>query len=276
MTRAALLCFAVCLLSARSVAHADDDPKRKIAVLEYRSASSALVGIGTKLADEIAKQTSIKVLGPQQARTLYGEQLEPVVVKCGGEAECVAKIGQKLGAAEVILIGVSELGDVILTMQRIDVKSRAVNARIADSLANDAAPDSAHISEYLHRLLPPTDFLRFGIIDIIASQDGALVTVGGERRGTTPIQPLKLKAPETYAIKVEKSGYVPFSTKVQLAPESEIKVEAELSKRTSAAWYQRWYVLAGLGVVVAGAAGTTIYFTTQSEDSSLDFKGSVQ
>jgi hypothetical protein len=35
-------------------------------------------------------------------------------------------------------------------------------------------------------------------------------------------------------------------------------------------------VLAGLGVVVAGAAGTTIYFATQNEDTSLDFMGSVQ
>jgi hypothetical protein len=269
-----LLCLAVLLVSR--VGHADNDPKRKIAVLEYRSGSSALVGIGANLAELIGKQTSINVLGPQQARTVYGEQLEPAIVKCSGEPDCVAKIGQKLGAAEVILIGVSELGDVILSMQRIDVKTHAVTARIADSLGNGATPDADQLSRYLGRLLPPTDFLRFGIIDIIASQDGALVTVGGERRGTTPIQPLKLKAPETYAIKVEKTGYVPFSTKVQLAPDSEIKVEAELSKRTAAAWYQRWYVLAGLGVVVAGAAGTTIYFATQGEDSRLDFKGSVQ
>jgi hypothetical protein len=270
----ALLCFAVLLLSR--VAHADDDPKRKIAVLEYRSGSSALVGIGAKLAELIGKQTSINVLDPQQARTVFGEQLDQVVVKCGGDAECVAKIGVRLGVTEVILIGVSELGDVILSMQRIDVKTHAVNARMTDSLNSNGTPDSEQLSQYLGRLLPPTDFLRFGIIDIIASQDGALVTVGGERRGTTPIQPLKLKAPETYAIKVEKTGYVPFSTKVQLAPDSEIKVEAELSKRTAAAWYQHWYVLAGLGVVVAGAAGTTIYFATQGEDSRLDFKGSVQ
>ncbi|HTL37543.1 MAG TPA: PEGA domain-containing protein [Kofleriaceae bacterium] len=273
MTRV-LLCLAVLFVSR--LAHADDDPKRKVAVLEYRSGSSALVGVGGKLAEQIGKQTSINVLGPQQARTVYGEQLEQAVVKCGGEPDCIAKIGQKLGAAEVILIGVSELGDVILTMQRIDVKTHAVNARIADSLNSNGTPDTEQLSEYLRRLLPPTDFLRFGIIDIVATQDGALVTVGGERRGTTPIQPLKLKAPETYAIKVEKRGFVPFSTKVQLAPDSEIKVEAELSKRTGTAWYQHWYVLAGLGVVVAGAAGTTIYFATQSEDSRLDFKGSVQ
>ena len=133
-------CFALVLASR--VARADDDPKRKIAVLEYRSGSSALVGIGAKLAELIGKQTSINVLGPQQARTVFGEQLDQVVVKCAGEPDCVAKIGVRLGAAEVILIGVSELGDVILSMQRIDVKSHVVTARIADSLNSNGTKRS--------------------------------------------------------------------------------------------------------------------------------------
>jgi len=267
----------ICLLLAASVAHADDaDPKRKIAVLEYRSGSSALVGIGARVAGELGKQTSLNVLGPQQARTLFGEQLEPAIVKCSGEPDCIAKIGQKLGAKEVILIGVSELGDVILTMQRIDVPTHAVAARIADSLASGAPPSDEQVSQYLGRLLPPTDFLRFGIIDIIATQTGALVTVGGERRGTTPISPLKLRAPATYTIKVEKTGFVPFSTRVQLPPDGELKVEAELSRRTGTSWYQHWYVLAGAGLLVAGAAGTTIYFATAGNNNGLDFKGSVQ
>jgi hypothetical protein len=269
------LCLAA-ITTAAARADADPDPRRKVSVLEYRAGSSALPGIARRLVATLSHQTSLGVIGQDQTRAIYGDQLDRALVKCSGEAACVARIGQRVGAAEVILVGVSELGDVILTMQRIDVKTHAVNARIADSLNSNGTPDAEQLSEYLGRLLPPTDFLRFGIIDIVATQDGALVTVGGERRGTTPIQPLKLKAPETYAIKVEKRGFVPFSTKVQLAPDSEIKVEAELSKRTGTAWYQHWYVLAGLGVVVAGAAGTTIYFATQSEDSRLDFKGSVQ
>ncbi len=264
------------LVASTSLAHADNDPKRKLAVLEYRAGSASLVGIGTQLATAVGKQTSLTVLGPAQAKTVYGEQLDQAIVKCGGEADCVAKIGAKLGVAEVILIGVSELGDVILTMQRIDVASHAVNARIADSLANNAAPSAEQVDGYLGRLLPPTDFIRFGVIEIVSSQPGALVTVGGEQRGTTPIAPLKLRAPATYPIKIEKAGFVPYTTKVQLPPDGELKVEAELSRRTSKAWYQRWYVAVGLGLVVAGAAGTTIYFATGGGDDRLEFRGSVQ
>jgi hypothetical protein len=263
-------------LFAASVAAADDNPKRKVAVLEYRAGSSALVGIGTQLATEISKQTSLTVLGPAQAKTVYGEQLDQAIVKCGGESDCVAKIGAKLGAGEVILVGVSELGDVILTMQRIDVKSSEVSARIADSIAEGTTPGADKVSEYLGRLLPPSDFIRFGVIEIVANHPGALVTVGGEQRGTTPIAPLKLRAPATYAIKVEKTGFVSFTTKVQLPPDVELKVEAELSRKTSKAWYQRWYVAVGLGAVVAVAAGTTIYFATGGGDDRLKWDGSVE
>jgi hypothetical protein len=251
----------LCLFAA--VAHADVDPKRKVIVLEYRAGSSALPHFADRVVATLAKQTSLNVLGQDQTRAVYGEHLDQVIVKCAGEAECVARIGQKVGAAEVILVGVSELGDVILTMQRIDVASRTVSARLAESLAGGATPNDQQLDAYLAKLMPATDFLRFGIIDIIASESGALVTVGGERKGTTPLEPLKLKAPASYDIRVEKIGFQPFTTSVRLPPDGELRVRANLSRKGATAWWQHWYVLAGAGLIVAGAAGGTIYFATE-------------
>lgn len=274
--RSLILCaLASVVVVATRTADANIDPKRKLAVLEYRAGSSALVGIGARVADVIGKQTSLAVLGPRQAKAVYGEQLDQAVVKCAGEAACVAAIGARLGVAEILLVGVSELGDVILTMQRIDVHSQAVSARIADSLAPDAPPSADQVEQYVARLLPPSDFLRFGVIDIVASEAGALVTVDGERRGATPIRPLKLRAPATYAIKIEKSGFVPYTTKVQLPPDGELTVEAQLARHTGKAWYQRWWVVGGLGLVFVGAAATTVYFATR-DDGSLVLTGSVE
>ena len=85
--------------------------------------------------------------------------------------------------------------------------------------------------------MPPSDFLRFGVIAIVANVAGALVTVGGEQRGTTPIQPLKLHAPASYDVRVEKDGFVPFTTKVELPPDGEIKVQRDARARPAArAW----------------------------------------
>ena len=275
---------AACALGAVAIlaaaARAEPNPKRKVVVLEYRSGSAALPGIAKRVAGAIGKQTSIDVLGPDQARAVYGDHLDQALAKCAGEAECVAKLGQKVSAAEVILVGVSELGDVILTMQRINVGSRDVSARIADSLAEGSKPSDAQVDAYLQRLLPPTDYLRFGTIDIVANLAGASVTVGDERRGETPIQALKLPAPASYEIRVEKAGFAPYRTKVALPPDGEIKVEANLSRPgTAPSWYQRWYVVAGLGLVVAGAGGTAIYFATRegpAGDGRIGVTGMVQ
>jgi len=271
----------VLVLASMHVAHADPDPRRKISVLEYRSRSSALPGIAGRVIETLAKQTSLQVLGQDQTRALYGDHLDQVLAKCAGDAACVAKIGQKIGAAEVILVGISELGDVILTMQRIDVTAHEVSSRVADSLAAGQVPSETQLASYLSRLLPPSDFLRFGVIDIVANLTGAAVTVGDEARGVTPIEALKLRAPASYDIRVEKTGYVPFSTRVALPPDGEIKVFAQLSRRGGeAAWYQHWYVLAAASLVVAGAGGTAIYFGTRNTgptgDGQLHVTGSIQ
>ena len=257
-----------CIVLFAGIAHADPDPKRKVVVIEYRSGSSALPGIANRVVETMTKLTSLQLLGPDQTRTVYGDQLDQAIAKCSGEAGCIAAIGKKVGAADVLLVGVSELGDVILTVQRIEVGRGEVVTRIADSLAASAVPSDDQINGYLARLLSPGDFMRYGVIDIVANLAGAAVTVGGTSRGLTPIQALKLPAPATYEIRVEKAGFVPFTTKVALPPDGEIKVSAELSKRGGdGAWYGRWYVLAGAGLLVAGAATTAIYFGTRTTES---------
>ena len=158
---------------------------------------------------------------------------------------CLATVGAKVGVDEVILVGISELGDVILTMQRINVQARDVTSRIAESLAPDEAPTADQLGQYLARLLPASDFIRFGTIKIVAAQAGAAVTVGGQARGKTPIEPLRLRAPAAYDIKVEKPGFVAFRANVAVPADGEIEVHADLSRVGGAThWYQKWWVLA--------------------------------
>jgi hypothetical protein len=286
--RAALVSFAMAALVAGGrPAHAEPEPaaapdaRRKVVVLEYRAGSSALPGIAGRVVGALTQQTSLAVLAPDQARAVYGDRLDQVLVKCAGEAGCIAKIGQKLGVAEVLLVGVSELGDVILTMQRIDVARHEVVSRVADSLAAGNVPTDPQLASYTTRLLPPSDFLRFGVVDVVANLDGAAVTVGGEPRGITPIAALHLRAPASYEIRVDKNGYVPFMTRVALPPDGELKVYAELARRGgAAAWYQHWYVLAAASAIVVGAGGAAIYFGTRDTGGggaagSLPINGTV-
>lgn len=263
---ATLAALAAALGGAPRVARADGpSPSRKVAVLEFRAGSSALPGIGKRVVTLLGQQTSLTVLGQDQVRAAFGEQLDQAVFKCAGDAECLARIGGKVGAADVLLVGVSELGDVIMTMQRIVVDGHRVSGRIAESLAAGQTPSNEQLTAYLGRILPAGDFRRFGVIDVVASLAGASVSVGGKRQGVTPLPPLRLPAPASYEIRVERDGFVPFTAQISLSPESALKVRADLSRIGASAppaWYQRWYVLAAAGVLVAGATGTTIYVLT--------------
>jgi hypothetical protein len=255
---------------------ADPDPKRRLIVLEYRAGSNGLPGIANRLADELRRQTSLDVLGPDQTRAVFGDHLAQSIVRCAGDADCIAKIGGKVGAAEVLLVGVSELGDVILTMQRIDVADHAVRARVADSLATGATPSEEQLAGYLGKLMPASDFLRFGILDIIASEAGALVTVGGEKRGTTPMGPLRLHAPATYDVRVEKAGFVPFTTKVRLPPDGDMKVTATLQHPGGGgSWFERHTLAIVIvsALVVGGAVGGVVYYETRTTSDHVPFGG---
>ncbi len=265
---AGLGCLAI-IVSSGGPARADD-PKRAVAVLEFRNDSSALPAVGTKFVAALATRTSLKVLGDDQARQRYGSGLDGDVVKCDGDAQCIGAIGKRLGVAEVVLVGVSELGDVILSVQRVESGSGKVLGRLAEALAADADPVEGELVGYLERVLPPEDFVRFGMIAIKVNVAGADITVGGQRRGTSPLAAIRLPAPSRYDIDVRKAGYQPFHAEVRVPPDGEINVIAQLIRPGqgggSGAWYTRWWVSAAAGVVVVGAV-TTGFVLTRDRDS---------
>jgi hypothetical protein len=161
---------------------------------------------------------------------------------------------------------VSQLGgDVILTVQRIDVNDRKVEARIAEALAAKSMPNENDLTGYLTRLMPPEDFLRFGIIRIDANLSGAAVTLSGQPKGTTPVPEIKVKAPASYDLRITKDGYIPFRLLVNVPPDGEMNVKAELRREGGhVAWYGHWWVATLAGAVVLGAVGTGIWLETRS------------
>ncbi len=267
MTRA-LIVFVVLLGATRIVRADDDDGKRKVAVLEYRAGSSALPGIEGRVAALLRTKTSLTVIDADEARKGYGGKLDADIVDCAGEALCIARIGNKLGAREVLLVGISEFGDVILTLQRIDVGARDVTMRIAEALAEDAAPTDDELTAYVKRVLPESDFLRYGTIRVSANLAGAKVFLGDDAQGVTPIEAIVVRAPATYDLRLTKPGYVPFSAQVQVPPDGEVAVDARLTREGGARpWYAHWYVAAIAGVVVAGGVGLGVYFAQDTPTS---------
>ena len=256
---AATILLATAANTARAGAPADG--KRRIAILEFRSGSAELDSIDGRVVDRLRHLTSLQILDADAARKSYGDDLDNAVVACAGEAACIAKIGARLDVREVLLVGVSEFGDVILTLQRIDVSSRQVVTRIAEALAPGIEPSAKAVDGYLKRVLPESDFLRFGTIRIDSRVRGARVAVDDKPRGLTPVPPIVLPAPASYSIRLSKPGYLDFRATVAVPPDAEVKVRPMLTRKPNDAWYKSWWVAAVAGTVVVGTATAFVLFS---------------
>jgi hypothetical protein len=155
----------------------------------------------------------------------------------------------------VILVGISQLGDVILALQRIGVRTRSVEGRIAEALSPGTEPGDEVLLGYLRRLLPPEDFRRYGGIRVRANVSGADVALDGLVRGRTPPGALQVEAPRRYQLTVRKTGYIDFTANLDVQPDFTVEVNPDLHRRpTALAWYQRWWVWGIVAVVAAGTA----------------------
>jgi hypothetical protein len=264
----AALAVVVAVAAAASAAEGAKKKKRTIAVLEYRAGATGAPDLGMRLALILRNETSNEILDPDDARRIGGAKVDETVARCGGEPTCIAEIGRKIGADEIVLVGVSEFGDLILALQLVEARGGRVVARVADSLAPDAEPDDDTLLGYLKKILPPADFLRFGVIRVSTNVEGALVEMNGKPAGETPLDPLTVAAPTTVSLRVSKDGYVDFNARIDVLPEGTVEVNPVLERRAGPAWYQRWWVWAAAGTLLVGAV-TVGVILAQPEPSSV-------
>jgi hypothetical protein len=247
------------------LARADDEPDRTVAVLEFRGGSDAIPDVGRRAAALLRDKTSLNVLDVDDARARAGAAIDRRVAECAGEGACIAELGSALATDEVLLLGVSEFGDVILTLQRIDVASHDVVSRVAEALPPGKDPDHRELLDYVRRVMPRTDFLRFGTVRIETNVDGAAVMIGGVARGHTPLEPLRVRAPASYDITVHKRGYSTFKVTVDVPPDALLKVSPVLVAERRV-WYEHWWVVALAGGVAAAAVTVAIAATRGEPD----------
>ncbi len=245
------------------------NPKRSIAVVEFRSGASGAPNLGTRMAEVLASKTSLAVMSPTAAQQLFGDRLGKVVADCASDAPCIADLGQQLGVDDIILIGVSELGDLILTVQRITVSQRSQTARFAETLPPNGSVSNAQIEAFLRQVLPAGDFERWGKIWVKSNYREATVKVDDETVGVTPLAPFRVRAPKRYRVIVDKSGFAKFRVEIDVTPDATVVVSPELAAFRNDAWYKRWWVLAIVGVVAVGAATTTAIVLSRDQQTDV-------
>lgn len=244
---------------------------RRIAVLEHRADVRRSQALVSALAQELSTSTANTIIAGAEAERLFGAGLAAAVARCRGMARCIAGVGQRLNVDEVILVGISQLGDLIVAIQRIDVASKRVLARLADTLSARRKPSAVLIKRYLTRLLPPEDFRRYGRIVVTSDLPGDRVLLDGKYQGKTPLSPLVVDAPGRYTVRILRAEHAPFETRLDVLPEAAVEVRATLVRRISTQkhWYERWWVWTLIGAAVAGGA-TAAAVATRPGPSQVD------
>jgi hypothetical protein len=259
MTRVLAVVLSLLLVAGGvHAAPAVESTKRSLAVLEFRGGATGARNIGQRVAQLLRQRTSHPIIDGTDARRIASARIDDQVARCSGEASCIGAIGRRLGVEAVLLVGVSEFGDLILNLQLVDSAGGKVEARVADSLPRDAEPDDAALEGYLKRLLPPADFVRWGTLRIESNVAGADVFVGGDKRGQTPLAPIPLQAPRAVDLRVSKEGFIDFRARIDVVPDAAVEVRPVLTPRPGSSWYEKWWVWAIAGVVVAGGVTTAV------------------
>ena len=242
-----------------------------VAVLEYRAGTRGLPRIASRLAARMARLTSHRVLSPTDARRILGAGVDARVAGCRGDPSCIGGIGDMLGADQVMLVGISQMGDLILAIQLIDCATGRVLAREADSLEPDATGvQRDRLDRYLRSLLPADDFRRFGTVVVKTGVPGDRVFVDGTLRGMTPLAPLVLPAPGRYRLRVTRPGHQDFDATLDVLPDARLEVTPRLSPRAGPLpWYQKWWVWALVGAAVTGGVTAAVVAATASPPSTV-------
>jgi hypothetical protein len=262
----ALSGLALSVLALSGTARADG--RKSVVVLEYRAGARGAPNIGLRLAAVLRKHAALDVIDVAEARRRMGARVDAEVARCSGEAMCTGALGEQLGATEVLLVGVSQLGDVVIALQRIDSKRGQAGARLAESMAPDSDPTDDELLSWLRQLFPPEAFRRFGAIQIVTDVAGARISLNGADEGATPLgRPLRVPAPAAYRLRLDKIGYAPFQARIDVLPDATVEVRASLVRDTGPTpWYKRWYVWAIVGGAAAAAgAGIAIYYGTRPD-----------
>lgn len=236
------------------------DGPQSVALFEFRNDVKQLADLPERLTQALTQNTSLTVINLAAARRRLGPGVDAEVARCDGETSCLSQVGRRLGTSEVLLLAVSQLGDVVMALQRINVADQRVAARFADSIVSGQSVDEARILSWLQQLYPPETFKRYGQIRITTDIDGAQVYVNAKARGKTPLgAPLQVLAPGNYRLLIEKDKFLPFQAAISVMPDSVVEVTARLPREgKETPWYRRWYVWAGIGAGVAAVVATGV------------------
>lgn len=257
---------AAALLDERELAvHAGAAPSRDkplVAILDVRSADQldatarALTSLVTA---EVSADSQFRAVSRNDLRAILTHQAESELLGCA-DVDCMVDIANLVKADFLVAGSVEQIESAyVFSLDLIDTKAARIVHR--ESALWRSAPEGMVdlAGPYVDRLLAGADAKNFdGALEVL-TVDGAELFIDGEQVGVAPMNaPLSGLSTGVHVLEVRRSGYLPKTLDVVVARSETTIVRVDLVDEASLQpWYAQWYVW-GTGIVVAGAAATTV------------------
>ena len=266
--RGLIVCMLVLALWAplwASRAAAAEKRNQRIVVwrLEAKSGVSKadVASLSGYISTEVERSSGLRVISEGDVDTmLKGEEKRQ---QCGGgDAGCIAEIGNALGVPEAVSGDLGRVGEFwFLNLRRIDVRHAEVIKRSSRKVRGDInamieviAPAVAELFEGVE---PPATPTPAGTLSVDSDPSGATVLMDGTALGTTPCAS---EAPAgKHGVEVHLQGYERETQSVIVQPEQTTGLSLKLKREYPMNPYKKWGHISfwsGLGVTaLAGGIG---------------------
>ena len=213
----------------------------------------------------------VEVIRLNQAEPGRAKQAEKLIERCGDQPDCRLRIGEALGA-QVLIFGHAASagkGGALVDLEILDVGSACKIRKLSRSLMGSAERQQQSLDHSLTEVLFPERML--GCIELDIQPEGAAVYLDGKLHIKNAKSKERLSDLHTgsHTLRISKTAHADFYAIVQVPykdvtrlvvqmrpatgqPAGNIKPADPRALRPEYAWYERWWVWAVVGAVVAG------------------------
>ena len=276
-TVVAVLCLCAAPVFAQS--------KVKIAVLDLKEqgVDKALAQSATSLlAAELQKLDVFKIISRDDIRNMLQFEKDKQSVGCEADTACLAEIGGALGVEYTVNGALAKIGDgYVLTLALSNTKSASVENRTTENIARQDQIVAA-VAKNARILVSKILKGREGYLVLAVAEEGALVKVDGQAKGSTPIRGRLPLSWGPHLLEVEKTGFVTYTEDISIPARSALaksialvpsndfieRYEGSAKKMRVGAW-----LTTGLAVVGIGAAVAFNQLSSTTETRFLEKRG---
>lgn len=272
-------------MASASPAHAQEDAKLGIAVLNPTVSGGIAPDLPPVLAGILSTRLDqsgvFRVVSEDDVKRMVNFDQMKTALSCDDQASCLAEVGAALGVPWLLTSSVAQVGTTfIANLTLIDIENaKSVKRESATYTSLDAL--IAGLPQQVERTAATLLYREQGRLLVVANVEGAMVAVDGNVIGTTPLAERAI-ASGPHRITVSKDGFIQHAQDVVVRPKEQavvdaklrstgqravseerltgiVRLENELAAAKKDYWAGTPWLLAGLGVGIAGLVGGVGY-----------------